>query len=728
MKRRLGLALALGVLLMSGCRSNLAPKLESPSPKRTVAENVFVGSERCASCHAEEHKEWNQSDHHAAMAVPTEKTVLGDFNNSEFEYFGFKSRFFRQDDEYWVETDGTQGISKKFKVEYTFGIKPLQQYLIRFPDGRLQALSICWDSQKKKWFHLFPNEQISSRSPLHWTAPQFNWNFMCAECHSTGVEKNYDAVTDRYDTTFKEINVSCESCHGPGQRHLESPDAKDVPNYGFPVDLKGHGPWSPQTKTHPPSPQHPERNSQQVETCARCHSRHSQLTGAYTFGDPLSQSHSVSVLEEGLYHSDGQIDDEVYVYGSFVQSKMFHAGVVCTDCHNPHTSRLKAKGDNLCLGCHSPQSYDNKAHTHHTQVSCVDCHMPGKLYMGNDFRRDHSLRIPRPDLSKKLGSPNACNQCHQDKEVAWAAKAFKSWYGEGKPHYGETISRGRSGDPRGTQAVADLVFDTTAPDIVRATAVGLSFDLSVLSRALADDSDLVRREAVKVLQQAPPETRQELLLPLVEDPILSVRIEVGRALAGITLDSKAGQKVVGEYRDSLLFNADRTESRLGLAALQAAEGDAEGAEKTYLQALQRDPRSPQVYVNLADFYRTQDRDDEGEGILRKALDTLPKADTAAVHQALGLLLVRKQATPKALKHLKLAAELAPLDSQAGFLHAVALESVGQTKPALIELERIAKQRPYDMEILSALVTFADKAKQPETAAKYRKVLQRLQPK
>ncbi len=660
------------------------------------------------------------------MALPTEKTVLGNFNNSEFTYFGFKSRFFRQGNEYWVETDGPQGISKKFKIEYTFGIRPLQQYLVRFPDGRLQALSICWDTEKKKWFHLFPKEKISSPSPLHWTAPQFNWNFMCAECHSTGVEKNYDATTDRYDTTFKEINVSCESCHGPGQRHLESPDSKDVPNYGFPVDLKGHGPWTPQTKSQPPTPQNPERKSQQVETCARCHSRHSQLTEAYSHGDPLSQSHSVSVLEEGLYHAEGQINDEVYVYGSFVQSKMYHAGVVCTDCHNPHTSRLKVKGDNLCLGCHSPQSYDNKAHTHHSQVSCVDCHMPGKLYMGNDFRRDHSLRIPRPDLSEKLGSPNACNQCHQDKNVAWAAKAFKGWYGEGKPHYGETLHMGRTGDPRGAQALADLAFDTTAPDIVRATAVGLSFDLGVLSEALTDRADLVRREAVGVLQQAPPETRQELLLPLADDPVLSVRIAVGRALAGMSTDSKAAQNAIEEFRESLLFNADRTESRLGLAALQTAEGDPKGAEKTYLQALERDPRSPQVYVNLADFYRAQGRDNEGEVVLSRGLDTLPRADSGSLHHTLGLLLVRKKATPKALAHFKSATELAPLDRQAGFVYAVALESVGQIEPAIAELERVLKRRPKDVEILSALVSFADKAKQPKTAEKYRKTLQQLQ--
>jgi predicted CXXCH cytochrome family protein len=714
------LASVLAFLILGGCRSVPVQETASPSPLPTKLE--FVGSERCQSCHEQEHQDWKESHHHQAMALPNEQTVLGDFDDSTFEYFGFRSKFYRRGEEYWVETDGPEGLRTEYKIEYTFGVAPLQQYLIRFPDGRLQALSICWDAEKKTWYHLFPEEEISSQSPLHWTAPQFNWNFMCAECHSTDVHKNYDERNDTYATTFSEISVSCESCHGPGSRHLDSlSGGEPSANGGFPVNLRGRGPWVTQTEYHPPKPENLGETSQQVETCARCHSRRSQISESYLHGQPLSQTHSVSALNEGLYHSDGQIDDEVYVYGSFVQSKMYDAGVVCTDCHDPHTARIKVKGDGLCLRCHLPQRYNTEDHTHHGNVSCVDCHMPGKLYMGVDFRRDHSLRIPRPDLSTKLGTPNACTACHKDKSVSWASTAYQKWYGDGPHHYGEALHSGRTGQPG--RALDELVLDPAVPAIVRATAVSLSQDLVLLTSALGDPNELVRREAVRALQAAPAGTRQQLLPPLADDPILSVRVEVGRALADLKLNLPSVKKTVEEYRASLTLNLDRVESRLGMAELMLLEGDLEGAQSAYLKTLERFSRSPEAYLNLADFYRTVDKDKEGESVLRQGIATLPKSDTGYLQHALGLLLIRSRSSEAAVEHLKLATELVPLDNQLAFVYALALESVGQIEPAMEELKRVLDRRPQDPQILSALISFAEKANQPETAKKYRRALE-----
>jgi predicted CXXCH cytochrome family protein len=709
------------MLLSGGCKTT-GPAVEAtPTLTPALVLPEFVGSERCSGCHLDKFEDWEDSHHHQAMLKPTDKSVLGDFDDAEFEYFGFRSKFFRKGDEFWVETDGPEGVKKEFKVEYTFGFKPLQQYLIKFPDGRLQALSISWDTEKKRWFHLHPKEQITAQSSLHWTSPQYNWNFMCAECHSTGVNKNYDSKSDTFDTTYEEINVSCESCHGPGSQHLESLSGDRLPNHGFPTSLKGRGPWKPQTQTQPPLPENPEQPTQQVETCARCHARRSVISEPYEHGQVLAQTHPVSVLTEGLYHPDGQIQDEVYVYGSFLQSKMYQAGVVCTDCHDAHTNQVKTEGDNLCLQCHMPQQYKSPSHSHHKDVSCIDCHMVGKVYMGNDYRRDHSFRIPRPDLSQEIGSPNACNACHQDKGVDWASAAYKKWYGEGSPHYGQAIQQGRTGDPRARKALADLAADSAVPGIVRATAVSLAPYPEVIQPALSDTSDLVRREAVKMLQSAPPEMREKLLSPLASDPVRAVRIEVGRLLVGSPSGSEAVKSAIGEYRESLKVNADRTESQLGMAALQVGEGDLEGAEKTFQRALDLNPRSIQAYVNLADFYRASGRDREGETILRVGVEKLPAPEAAALHHALGLLLVREGRYEEALGHLKTASEQAPQDTQAAFVYAVALESMGKLDLAVKELERVLESRPYDPQILSALVSFLEKS-DPKKAQLYRERL------
>jgi len=189
------------------------------------APPTFVGGKVCAGCHQKEYKLWQGSHHDLAMQVANDNTVLGDFSDANFTYFGVTSTFYKRDGKFKVRTDGPEGKLKDYEIKYAFGVYPLQQYLIEFPGGRLQALSIAWDSRPKgeggqRWFHLYPKEKITHDDTLHWTGPNQNWNYMCAECHSTNLKKNYDLKSDTYSTTWFEINVSCEACHGPGSRHV----------------------------------------------------------------------------------------------------------------------------------------------------------------------------------------------------------------------------------------------------------------------------------------------------------------------------------------------------------------------------------------------------------------------------------------------------------------------------------------------------------------------------
>ena len=405
----------------------------------------YVRSETCAECHQAEAKSWRSSQHAHAMADATTKSVLGDFDNANFEYFGTRSRFFQKDGKFFVETDGPDGKLATFEIKYTFGLYPLQQYLIEFPDGRIQALSIAWDSRPRRqggehWFHLYPKEDVRHNDILRWTKLYQNWNHMCAECHSTEVHKNYDVGANRFATTWSEISVGCEACHGPGSRHvawakgeMSNGGQSNDPLMGFLArfDERRAVSWLQDPKTGTPQrSKSPALLRKEVETCGRCHARRGEFSENWLPGQWLSDTHEVSSLDRTTFSADGQMRDneETYNYAAFKQSKMFAKGVTCSDCHDPHTAALRLSGSSVCLQCHATEKYATVAHSHHevsSSVTCISCHMPVRSYMVVDRRHDHSFRLPRPDLSVKLGTANACNDCHKDKTAQWAATAVR---------------------------------------------------------------------------------------------------------------------------------------------------------------------------------------------------------------------------------------------------------------------------------------------------------------
>ena len=523
-----------------------------------ASPTTFVGSETCAGCHKGEADHWRGSQHAHAMQHATEQSVLGDFSDASFDYYGVHSRFFRQDGKFLVETDGPDGKLAIFEVKYTFGLDPLQQYLVEFPDGRLQALSLAWDTRPKdkggqRWFHLYPNEAIRHDDPLHWTKLNQNWNFMCAECHSTGVRKNYDAANDGFATHFAEIHVGCEACHGQGSRHVDwahqqqswwpfgKPEDRTK---GLPVsfDERDGITWLPDPRTGKPQRRiGPAILRKEVETCGLCHARRGEFSEDWVPGRWLSDTHVVSPLARGLYHADGQMQDEVYNYGSFKQSRMFAAGVTCSDCHDPHSAKLVASGDSVCTQCHATDTYASARHTHHAHVKdpigCASCHMQARTYMVIDQRHDHSFRVPRPDLSAKLGTPNACNDCHADKTAQWAAAAIDGWFGpdrKGFQNYAEAFHAAWS-DGGDAAAMLAAVASGGAPAFARASALSelatrvSRQNVELAQAALKDPDPMVRIGALDMLANVPP-THQlwTLVAPLLSDPIRGVRIGTGR--------------------------------------------------------------------------------------------------------------------------------------------------------------------------------------------------------
>ena len=319
---------------------------------QSVAAVDFTGTEKCRTCHQPEYELWKVSNHYHAMEVASETSVRGDFNNATFERFGIVSRFYQKDGRYFVHTQGPDGVMGDFEITHTFGWNPLQQYLIPFPGGRMQCLPIAWDVKGKKWYHLYPDHPIAPKDWQYWTNAAMNWNGMCATCHSTNLRKNYNIKTDTYQTTWSDINVGCEACHGPGSRHVKWAELPDmarpkVENFDLAVRTSGL------------------KSRELVELCAPCHSRRAIL-GDYTHIEKnLLDTMLPSLLTRDLYFPDGQILEEVYAYASFTQSKMYARDVRCSDCHNVHSIKLAKEGNSLCLQCHRASDYDTSQHHFH---------------------------------------------------------------------------------------------------------------------------------------------------------------------------------------------------------------------------------------------------------------------------------------------------------------------------------------------------------------------------
>ena len=661
--------------------------------------------------------------------------VLGRFDGSAFTDSGVTSRFSRRGDRYFVNTEGADGNLHDFEIRYTFGVYPLQQYLVAFPDGRIQPLPLAWDSRPpaeggQRWFHLNPGNRVTHTDELHWTGRQQNWNFMCADCHSTGVRKGYDASTDRFRTTWSEINVGCEACHGPASRHVEWA--------AYPKLLRGllwrddrlparltdrHGvKWAIDRTTGNARRSSPPRANNEVESCATCHSRRVQIADGYGAGAPLLDYYVPSLIVSGLYYPDGQQRDEVYTYASFLQSRMSHAGVTCADCHEPHTQRLRAPGNALCAQCHIAAKYNSPAHTFHSVgapgSACVSCHMPSTIYMQIDPRLDHSIRIPRPDLTVSTGVPNACNGCHTNRPAEWAAAQVASRYGtarKGFQRFAASFSADDRNLPGADHSLAEVAGDSTEPAIVRASALARlaahpgEFALASSRTAASDSSALIRRSALGILDAYPPRERVAVATPLLRDPSRAVRIEAARILApaagslGGDDRREAFARAANEFVASQRLQADRPENRTNLGIFFGQLGKSAEAEAEYKSALRLAPRYEPAYVNLADLLRAEGRDADAEGVVRAGVTALP--DDPTIHHALGLLLVRSGKRAEALPELALAASLGPDEPHFAYVYAVALRSAGRDHEAIAVLERALARHPADPELTLGLEAF-----------------------
>ena len=714
--------LGLGAIVLGGLavftvtylavRQAAAPKVVSRSVGTTTA---FVDNASCVQCHTVQARAWSGSHHAKAMARATPEAVLGDFGDVTFDGKGVVSRFFRRGELFFVNTEGPDGKPADFEIAYTLGVDPLQQYLIALPGGRLQALTVAWDVKERRWFDLLPGERTPPGDLLHWTGRGYTANTMCIACHTTGFEKRYDQRSDTFTSRWSEINVSCQSCHGPGAAHVNwakgnRGDDRGGSRYGLAADLKAMDPH------------------RQIEVCAMCHSRRSELTGTFDAGRPFMDQFLPSNLSAGLYHADGQQQDEVYAFGSFRQSKMYRLGVTCTDCHDPHTSRLKAEGNAVCTQCHSlpgdrrfptaAKIYDDPTHHHHAIGSagaqCASCHMPATTYMGVHQRPDHSLRIPRPDLAMKLGTPDACTGCHTDKSKRWAADAVDGWFGADRPRradFAETLAAGRANRGDTGPRLARLADDPEMPAIVRASALDLlggdgEVGASAAMAALGDADPAVRRAGVAALEGADASVRLAKVGPLLSDPVRAVRIEAARVLSSIPASSfdvtrrAAFDKALTELRTAQEIALDMPGSQLNLGVLTENQEQRIKAEGHYRAALKLDHDFTPARLNLARLLAGSGRPAEAERVLREGIARTP--GQGDLSYSLGLLLAEQRRLAEAVVALTEASRLLSERARVHYNLALALQQSGRRTEAELAFLRAAGLAPADRSIAYAL--------------------------
>lgn len=633
--------------------------------------------ETCGKCHVAEFEQWKASNHaNANRLVSVEKD--GEAFKGHFELADDSERFefLRDGEKFTLSVSGPVIGDRKFPVEGVIAVEPLRQYLLATGNGRYQTTAIAWDVNKKEWFDVFPNDPREPEAWGHWLGQGMNWNSNCATCHMTEFKKNYDVPTHGYRSTWRFHGISCVQCHAGSADHARRATAGDTK--------------APGLRLTP---------AQNLDNCASCHSRREQLTAdEFRAGERFHDHHTLALPDQpGVYHPDGQILDEDFEFGSFMMSRMGgKAGVVCMDCHNPHTlaTRLPVKDNQLCMSCHGTgmkdaPKIDPVAHSRHAAGSegnqCVACHMPTTVYMARDPRHDHGFLSPDPRLTKETGVPNACNRCHQDKSTDWAIEAAEKWFGpnmnERTRERARIMHRAQRGDPAMLSEHLALLAREEVP-AWRATLVGMLAPFLNEQRvfnaglgALRDPDPMVRQRAARLLSDHPGAT--EAISALQKDPFRTVRLEAhfaGRSAL------KAESEQMRELRAYLDANADRPSGTLKSAELALAQNQPDLAAQHVQQAVRLDPRSAAAMRDGAIVLARANKPGEAMEMLEQAVRVEP--GFAEAHYSLGLLRAERGDLEGAVESLRNAARLDPSNARASYNLALALTKLERWAEAL----------------------------------------------
>lgn len=680
----------------------------------------YAGSETCRECHETAYNGWVDSNHGLAEREYDEAMDKKAFSPKQTLKHG------NDTSEMFLDADGvakilTRGLGnqrRSYPVVRVIGNDPLRQFLIPAPGGRLQTCDVSYDPHKNEWFDVYGDEERNPGDWGAWTGQGMNWNAMCAACHNTRLRKNYEPATNSYHTKMAEMTVGCEACHGPMKDHVEW--------HKNPPPGVAKGAKDPTIKR--------QSRDQMLETCAACHARRGEISGDLIPGESFYDHFSLTVTDDtDTYHPDGQVRDENYEFASFLSSKMYHVGIRCVDCHEPHSGKRLIPGNLLCMRCHGGGTeppatiIDPATHGHHAPGSvgndCTSCHMPITHYMQRHPRHDHGFTIPDPLLTKEFGTPNACNRCHTDKDADWALKYANEWYGEKLNRPTRTrafaIARARRGDPSARGELLELLksepiaaWKATFCHLLERWSMDPETTKALLGQT-KDPSPLIREAAVRSLihpVRNNDESVRSALRPLLDDPVRSVRVAAAWALVDtLDLSSKAGRELV----HMLDLNADQPTGRMQLSQFAHLRGDTPTAIKQIRKAIEWDPNSPPFHHDLAILLSTT-------GDVQGAITALEEAirldpNEAEYHYKLALALNEAGNTAKSTAALRKTVELAPSHARAWYNLGLALNGMNHPQEAVGALLKGEAADPSDPAIPYARATILARHGQRQAA-------------
>ena len=678
------------------------------SDLKSVSSSPSIEAQNCVKCHAEEVEDWKQSQHAIANRLFDKKTDLTAFRPSRtFTANGTETILRARYETASILVKQSDGKKAVHQPEAVIGVTPLVQYLVAFPGGRLQALNLAFDPNKKDWFDAQALDQRRPEDWSYWQNRGMNWNSQCAFCHMTNLRKGYDLKADTYHTNWDAMGISCSQCHGSMEKHVAAPKDKAFFN---------------------------KMSVQQtMENCASCHARREELTGNFHAGENFADHYRLSLPDlSGLYHPDGQVKEEDFEFGSFSMSRMGHKGITCLDCHNPHSGKLKAPVENnvLCITCHQPPGQrgavliDLATHTHHKAGTpgdlCVDCHMPETRYMVRDPRRDHGFTIPDPVLTKELGIPNSCNRCHSDKSADWAIKFTTKWYGNKMERRSRQrarlISRAEKDD--GTVG-PELLAMAKSEEIAawRSVLVSLlsswisqSDTRAFLEKSLKDESPLVRSAAVRALSNATDTAG--LIKPLCDDPVRLVRLDAAWNLHEARDRTHVSYQDLTDYLETI---SDQPAGALRQTQFALDEHRLDDALKWSAKAAAWDATSGEAHQIHAFVLNAAGKRDAAIAELRNACDVDPRN---AHHPYMLALLYGEIGQPdKVITQLKKALAIDPNFGRAWYNLGLAYAQKESLTDSIAALQQAEKLLPDNPQIPYARATVHARAGQVDEARK-----------
>lgn len=742
-------------------------------PLLTASSGGYAGSRSCAECHEKFHQLWSTSFHGLSFQNYTSgfaKSVLAS-PQKEIMIGGYRYKPNITEKAGWIVEIGPER-EKEYKIEQVIGGKNVYYFLGLMEHGRLQALPLAYDVNRKEWFDMaasgtrhFP-EGLRPDSPVHWKERPYTFNTACFGCHVSQTQTNYDLKADSYETVWREPGINCETCHGPSEEHnrvmTDFKDRKVPPG----TDLKI---ISFKTLTI----------RRQNDACNSCHSKAVVLTNDFKPGDHYFDHYDLVALESPDFYPDGRDLGENYTHTTWLMSPCAQSGSLgCMHCHTSsgrYRFKAEEKANAACLPCHRERVENAVSHTNHrpgtTGGRCISCHMP-KTEFARMKRSDHSMRPPAPAATLAYKSPNACNSCHIDRDANWADRTVRKWrrrnYQAPILHRASLIDAARKRDWRRlpdmlrfleTGGERDEIF---AASLVR--LLGACDDPRkdrLILKLVKGRSPLVRAAAAQTAARNPVPRNLRALAEAAGDECRVVRIRAAAGLAGktgslnLSEDEKRNcERAAREHFSSLLIPPDHWASYYNEGNYYLGIGDYRRAVEAYETSVKLEPRGILSRVNMSIAYAGRGDLSKAESSLRKSLEMEPgnaaanfnmgllkaeqqdlkgaedylkaalKTDPGMAQAAYNLCLITaKDRISEAVAYCKRAADLHPQDARYGYTLACCQQQNGDRKAAIGTLQKLIKNQPAHAESHLLLGSIHEEQGQDAQAEKvYKKAL------